>query len=226
MEPKATPKPRKAPLLAANDLLLADQATSAVKYWDGQPWLTLRYTNAAAFKKMTGDYVAAVDSRQQAGTARPIDADELLELDAKIEANLYRVKARLVDKYDKKKALAYYPTLGIIKDGAAYLIDRDRTRRAAALNTLLAGLTSEKIDDGDHGTAFWKPIAKRYNELVGHLTDTNGEISKAVATKDTLRAQIEQVLSSLAKVLDANYPDDKEYKAELRAAGFQREKYR
>lgn len=226
MEPKATPKPRKAPLLAASDLLLADQATAAAKYWSGQPWLTLRYTTADKFATQAADYVAAVDSRQQAGSARPIDADELLELDAKIEANLYRVKARLVDKYDKKKALAHYPTLGIIKDGAAYLIDRDRTRRAAALNTLLAGLATEKIDDGDHGSAFWKPIAKRYNELVGHLTDANGEISKAVATKDTLRTQIEQALSSLAKVLDANFPDQAEYKAELRAAGFQREKYR
>ena len=61
---------------------------------------------------------------------------------------------------------------------------------------------------------------------MGHLDDTNGEISKAVATKDGLRAQIEQVLYSLIKVLDANYPDEVEYKAELRAAGFQREKYR
>ena len=226
MEPKATPKPRKTPLLAANDLLLADQATAAAKYWAGQPWLTLRYINVAAFRKMAADYVAAVDSRQQAGTARPIDADELLELDAKIEANLYRVKARLVDKYDKKKALAYYPTLGIVKNGTVYIIDRDRTRRAASLLTLVAGLVTEKIGDGDYGTAFWQPIAKRYNELVGHLTDANGAVSKAVATKDGLRTQIEQVLSSIAKVLDANYPDEAEYKAELRAAGYQREKYR
>jgi hypothetical protein len=51
-------------------------------------------------------------------------------------------------------------------------------------------------------------------------------VSQAVAAKDALRTQIEQALSSLAKVLDANYPDDADYKAELRAAGFQREKYR
>jgi len=226
MEPQATPKPRKTPLLASNDQQLASQALSASLYWPANKWLTLRFVTAAEFSTLATAYSDAVGTRQQAGSARPIEADELLDLDAKIEANLYRVKALLVDKYDKKKALAHYPTVGIIKSGKNYIIDRERTKRAAALTTLVAGLSTEKIGDGDHGTAFWAPIATRYNELVDHLTDTNGDISKAVAAKDTLRNQIEQVLYSLAKVLDANYPDDAEYKAELRAAGYQREKYR
>ena len=224
--PTPAPKSRKTPLLAGGDQQLAAQAVAASQYWSGQPWLTLRYTTAPAFVKLAADYLAAVGTRQQAGAARPIEADELLDLDARIEANLYRVKARLVDKYDKKKALAYYPTVGIVKYKTVYIIDRERTKRAAALRTLVAGLGTEKIDGGDYGTAFWEPIAKRYNELVEHLTDTNGTVSKAVATKDTLRARIEQVLYSLAKVLDANFPDEAEYKAELRAAGFQREMYR
>ena len=175
---------------------------------------------------MALDYQAAVDSRQQAGSLRPVAADELLDLNARIEANLYRAKARLVDKYDKKKAVAHYPAVGIVKDGNNYIIDRDRTKRAAALLALLAGLAAEEINDGTYGTAFWQPIAERYHHLVQELTDTNGEISKAVAHKDTLRGQIEQALYSIAKVLDANYPADAEYKAELRAAGFQREQYR
>lgn len=226
MEPTAKPKPRKTPVLATNDQQLAAQALAAAAYWPTQPWLTLRYTTSAAFTKLAADYDKAVGTRQLAGSARPVTADELLDLDATIEANLYRVKARLVDKYDKKKALAYYGLVGIVKYGAAYIIDRERTKRAAALDTLVAGLKTESIDEGPYGTAFWTPIAKRYNELVDHLTDTNGEISKAVATKDGLRAQIEQILYSLIKVLDANYPDEAQYKAELRAAGFQREKYR
>ena len=44
----------------------------------------------------------------------------------------------------------------------------------------------------------------------------------AVATKDTQRAFVTMVLSSLTKALDANFPDEAEYKAELRVAGFQR----
>jgi hypothetical protein len=226
MQPEATPKPRKTPLLAANDQQLAAQAVAAAKYWAANQWLTLRYLTAAAFTNLAANYDTAVGTRQQAGSARPIDADELLEFDNRIEAHLYRVKARLVDKYDKKKALAHYPTVGIVKSGKNYIIDRDRTKRAAALHTLVEGLESEGIDDGAYGTAFWQPIATRYAELVEHLTNTDGDVSKAVAAKDALRRQIEQVLSSLAKVLDGNYPDDAEYKAELRAAGYQREKYR
>lgn len=226
MEPTPNPKGRKTPLLATSDLQLATQALAASQYWSGAPWLTLRYTKAAAFATLAAAYHQAVGTRQEAGTARPIDADELLDLDAKVEANLYRVKARLVDKYDKKKALAYYPTLGISKQGKNFIVDRDRTQRAAALLVLVKGLGTEGIDGGDYGNAFWKPIATRYNELTRHLTDANGDVALAVAAKDTLRTQVEQVLGSLAKVLDANYPADQEYKAELRAAGFQREQYR
>lgn len=224
--PAAAPKARKTPLLATNDQQLAAQAVAAAGYWQANPWLTLRYTTAAAFAADATAYAQAVGTRQQLGTARPVAADELLDLDTRIEANLYRVKARLVDKYDKKKALAHYPALGIVKKGAAYLLDRDRTKRAAALATLLSGLTTEQIDDGNYGTAFWQPLAERYATLVTHLADANGEVAQAVAAKDARRAQAEQVLYSLAKVLDANFPDGPAYKAELRAAGFQREKYR
>lgn len=227
MQPTPNAKPRKTPLLPDGDRQLATLAVNAAAYWadPAQKWLTLRYVTAAAFGPQATAYEAAVASRVAAGTSRPVEADELLDLDQAIDSTLYRVKNRLIDKYNKKTALAYYPTLGIGKRNGGYGIDRERTRRAAALQVLLKGLKAEKIDDGDYGTAFWQPIAARYAELVSHLTDTSGEISKAVAVKDTQREAISQVLSSLAKVLDGNYPDPAEYKAQLRAAGFQRETY-
>jgi len=225
MEPTQPIKTRRTPLLPDGDQQLAALAVLVAPFWAATPWLTLRYTTAAAFTTLASGYQAAVASRQQAGAARPILADEILELDQLIEVTLYRVKNRLVDKYDKKKAPKYYATLGITKKGKDYLIDRERSKRAAALTMLVAGLKSEKIDGGEWGTSFWQPIAERYNELVPLLADASGDISQAVALKDTQRDQVEQVLYSIAKVLDANYPDDAEYKAQLRAAGFQRESY-
>ena len=216
------PAPRKKPLLPRGDRQLAALGVTVGNYWLTQPWLTLRYVTAASFLPKATAYVAAVNSRELAGSTRPIEADELLTLDHTIDTTLYRVKNRLIDKYDKKIAPAHYPTVGISKDGRNYELAADRPTRAAALNTLLAGLSTEKLGDGDYGTAFWTPIAKRYNELVGHLTDTDGAMSKAVATKDTQRAFVSTVLSSLAKALDANFPDEAEYKAELRAAGIQK----
>ncbi|PJJ54546.1 hypothetical protein [Hymenobacter chitinivorans] len=225
MDTPDIPKPRKTALLPINDRQLAELAVFAAAHWPTESWLTLRYTTAAAFRTQALTYQAAVTSRQQAGSARPIHADELLDLDALIDENLYRVKNRLADKYNKKTALAHYPTVGIIKTNKTYTLERERTKRAAALLTLLEGLKTEKITDGEYGTNFWTPIATRYNELVTELTDANGTVSKAVSAKDTMRDQIETVLSSLGKALDANYPVKKEYKAQLRAWGFQRESY-
>ena len=222
MDPTPKPAPRKAPLLPRGDRQLAALGVVVGKYWLAQPWLTLRYATAAAFLPQATAYEAAVGSRELAGSARPIEADELLTLDHTIETTLYRVKNRLIDKYDKKTASRHYPTVGISRYQSDYVLGTDRPTRAAALNALLAGLLTEKIGDGDYGTAFWTPIAKRYNELVGHLTETDGAISIAVAAKDTRRAFVSMVLSSLAKALDANFPHEIEFKAELRAAGFQR----
>lgn len=222
MDPNPKSAPRKTPLLPRGDRQLAALGVTVGKYWLTQPWLTLRYVTAAEFQLKAPGYEAAVNSRELAGSTRPIEADELLTLDHTIETTIYRVKNRLIDKYDKKTAPAHYPTVGISKNGRNYELAADRPTRAAALNTLLAGLLTEKIGDGDYGTAFWTPIAQRYNKLVGQLTNTDGAISKAVAAKDTQRAFVSTVLSSLAKALDANFPDEAEYKAELRAAGFQR----
>lgn len=222
METTPAPKPRKAPLLPVNDQQLAALAVFAAKQWQTETWLTLRHSTAAQFLQQAEAYEAAVGSRRQAGLSRPIDADELLNLDAKIDANIYRVKNRLIDKYDKKSALAHYPTVGITKYQGDYRIDRDRIRRAAALQVLVEGIGTEKIADGDYGLTFWQPIAERYQQLVEQLTDTNGEVSKAVSHKDAMRDQVETVLSSLAKVLDGNYPDKKDYKAQLRAWGYQK----
>jgi|GEM_PF-1716643 len=217
MDAPIKPKSRHVPLLPTNDSRLADLAVFAAAHWLTEPWLTLRFVTAAAFQTKSLAYQAAVASRQQIGSVRPIDADEILNLDEQIEANLYRLKNRLIDKYDKQTALAHYPTLGIIKTNKTYTLDRDRTKRAAALLTLVQGLKTEKLEDGAYGTAFWQPLTARYNELVQQLTDTSGAISQAVNAKDTLRNEVETILSSLAKALDANSPSDPDYKAELRA---------
>lgn len=219
------PKPRKVALLPSSDQQLAELAVFVADIWAAESWLTLRHATAATLQTQARAYQKAVASRQQAGSARPIQADELLNLDAQIDENLFRLKNRLSDKYGKKSALAHFPTLGIINDNKSYILDRERTKRAAALETLVTGLKTEDIGDGNYGTAFWQPIAKRYGELVDELTHADSKVSAAVAAKDAMRDELETILSSLAKALDANYPVKKEYKAQLRAWGFQRESY-
>ena len=222
MEPTPA-KPRKTPLLPRGDQQLAAAGISIGAYWAARPWLTLRYETAAKFVPKAAAYNAAIATRQQAGSVRPIEADEILTLDEKIDRTLYRVKNRLTDKYDKKTAPSHYPTVGITKQGKNFILETERPKRAAALLTLVAGLTTEGIADGEWGTAFWEPIAKRYNDLVPHLTETDGKVSQAVAAKDVQRAYVTTVCSSIIKAIDANFPDETEYKAELRAAGLTRQ---
>jgi hypothetical protein len=91
------------------------------------------------------------------------------------------------------------------------------------------GFITQTLPDGtvvfEFGTAFWEPIATEYAQLVKDLTETTGEISEVVGSKDKERLDVEKVLRSIAKILDGNFPDAKEYNAQLRAWGYQRENY-
>ena len=73
-------KPRKTPLLPESDQQLAELAVFAADPWLTESWLTLRYVKAADFQDQARAYHTAVASRQQAGSARPIGADDLLTL--------------------------------------------------------------------------------------------------------------------------------------------------
>ena len=226
--------PRRKDLLPESDAQLADLATFAAKVWPTQPWLTLRYTTPAALATSAEAYQAALARRREAGGERPTDALRIEQLDEQINEHLSRVKDMLTTKYDKKAAPAYYAKMGIEKYSRAFIIPRERSKRGAALATLMQGLTAEgfvtqTLPGGTvvfpFGTAFWQPIATEYAQLVQDLTTDTGAISDVVGEKDMLREEIEQTLRSLAKVLDANYPVPKEYRAQLRVWGFQKESY-
>lgn len=221
-------------LVPESDIQLAELGVYAAGVWQQQPWLTLRFCTAAAFAPKAAAYQAAVNRRISIGADRPTTAQELLTLEMRINEQFYRVRGMLVDKYDRRKAKAYFPKMGISKQAEAYTLPRERSKRGAALTQLVAGLTDEgfitrTLSDGTvqfpYGTGYWAPIATEYNRLLKELTDATGAISDAVGNKDTLREEIETVLRSLAKVLEGNYPVGAEYKAQLRFWGFQRESY-
>jgi hypothetical protein len=227
-------KPLKTGLVPESDAQLAELGVYAATYWLSQPWLTLRFTSASDFLDAAMAYQQALTERVRAGAERPSQALRLLALDAQINEHLYRVKALVTDKYDKKSAPAYFAKMGIAKENESYILPRERTKRSAALGQLVQGLTAEgfvtQVLPGGttvyaYGTAFWEPIATEYASLLKELTDITGLISDTVGDKDMLREKVETGLRSLAKALDAHYPDRKEFKAQIRAFGFQRESY-
>ncbi len=226
--PTGRPRRRK-DLLPESDAQLADLATAAAAVWRTESWLTLRYTTAATFDSRAAEYRTALEKRRAAGGERPTAALRIGQLDEQINEHLYRVKEMLTTKYDKKQAPAYYAKMGIEKQSKQFIIPRERSKRAAALAQLLKGLDGEGFVTTSttypYGTAFWQPIATEYAQLIKDLTDDTGTISESVGEKDMLRDELEQTLRSIARVLEGNYPVTKEYKAQLRLWGFQKENY-
>lgn len=227
--PEINPKIQKTALLPESDIQLAELGVYAAGVWQQNPWLTLRFITQTDFAITAARYLQAVQDRVSAGAERPSMAAQLLTLDARINESLYRVKALVTDKYDRKAAPAYFAKMGITRENDSFILPRERSKRAAALVQLVQGL----VDEGfvttattyPYGTGYWQPIATEYAQLVKELTDHTGAISDAVGEKDTLREVVATGLRALAKVLDGNFPAAKEYKAQLRAWGFQRESY-
>ena len=229
-------KTRRKDLLPEADGQLADLAVFAAKHWQEseQTWLTIRYITSGAFLTLATNYQQSIASRMDIGGDRPTQALRILQLDTLINDNLFRVKGMLEGKYTKKAAPSYFLSMGIVKKRQAYIIHRERSKRALALAQLAKGVRdqgfiTQTLPDGtvvfEFGTAFWEPIATEYAQLLKDLTETTGEISEAVGTKDKERLEVEKVLRSIAKILEGNYPDAKEFNAQLRAWGYQRENY-
>ncbi len=227
-------KPVKTDIIPEADAKLADLAVFAAGFWQEQPWLTLRFTTVAGFVAKATAYKQAVADRVRVGAERPGSKSRIDVLDAEINEHLYRVKGMLTDKYNKRTAPAYFGKLGIVRQAKSFILPRERSQRSAALKLLVEGLDAEgfvtqTLPGGQvvfpYGTAFWQPIATEYAQALQDLTEDTGDISDAVGEKDLLREAVVTVLRAIAKVLDGNYPDRKEYKAQLRAFGFQRESY-
>ena len=208
-------KPVKTGIIPEADAKLADLAVFAAEFWQTQPWLTLRFMLAPDFVTKAAAYKQSVADRVSAGAERPGSAVQIEDFDAQINEHLYRVKAMVTDKYDKKRAPAYFAKMGIAKEADSYILPRERSKRAAALQQLVNGLTDEgfvtqTLPGGTvvfpFGTAFWQPIATQYAQALKDLTTDTGEISDAVGEKNLLREEVEMVLRGLAEVLEGNYP--------------------
>ena len=88
---------------------------------------------------------------------------------------------------------------------------------------MLKGIVTHGFDADEYGTAFWQPIYDQYETALNQATTNDGNVSTKVSSKNTLKEELKKTLRALINVIKGNYPDT--YKAELRAWGFQKEKY-
>ncbi|MCA6421730.1 MAG: hypothetical protein IM568_02795 [Flavobacterium sp.] len=88
---------------------------------------------------------------------------------------------------------------------------------------MLGAIAANGFNDITYGKDFWLDIQSKFNELLSAASDTDSIVSNKVGDKNALKIEIKKALNSIVLVIKGNYPDT--YKQELRAWGFQKEKY-
>ncbi len=217
------PKPNTKSNVPVADLDFGKVAKDVADKWTTTPVITLLWTTAAAFSADAVAYNKELSKRMQVGSTRPQITQALSELDNQIDDGLSYVKGYITEKYKKESAASYYPAFGIVHKSNKYIIPTDRNSRSAAMTMMLEALVVHGFDAKEYGTDFWTPIKSKYDDLLNQATSTDGTVSTKVSSKNTLKASLKVTMNSLINVLKGNYPDT--YKSELRAWGFQKEKY-
>lgn len=210
-------------IVPTSDIDLGKVVTDVSTAWLGKPEITLLWTNQANFNVTAEDYNKDLSIRLELGGDRPQITKTIKELDKKIDDNLSYVKDMITKKYKKENATSYYPAFGIVYKKDKYIIPNDQNSRLAALDLMLKGIVTHGFDADEYGTAFWQPIYDQYETALNQATTTDGNVSTKVSSKNTLKEELKKTLRALINVIKGNYPDT--YKAELRAWGFQKEKY-
>jgi hypothetical protein len=221
--PQTNAKPTTKSNVPVADVDFGKVATDVAKKWTDTAAITLIWTTAPEFTANAAAYNVELSKRKQVGGTRPQITQALSELDNQIDDGMSYVKGYIIDKYKKESGASYFPAFGIIHKSNKYIIPTDRNSRSAAMTMMLEALIVNGFDTKEYGTAFWTPIKTQYDTLLGQATTTDGTVSTKVSSKNTLKALLKKSMNCLIYVLQGNYPDT--YKAELRAWGFQKEKY-
>ncbi|MCB2406476.1 hypothetical protein [Hymenobacter lucidus] len=212
---------KRAGQLPTNAIALAEVATNAAKAWQDSELPALLWLTKADFAAQTAAFAASRDEADAAGDARTPQSKRLKALDKVFNKSLAYVKAYLTEAQDDKTA--YYGEFGIEKANKTYQLPRNRAERVKALDKLLAALKTHKFDKNKYGTAHWEPLAAEYRELVAQTTETSGQRSGKVSTKDQDEEQVRKTLRALIHHIKAQFPDT--FEARLREFGFQKESY-
>lgn len=219
VNPKST---RKATIPAA-DIDLADVSKKVSVKWEASSWLTLLWTTAPLFTEKSALFKSTLETKNSTASKRPQYTLALEKLDKKIDSNLSYVKNAIAKKYKKESAKSYYPAFGIETRNNIYELPRDQNQRAAALKLMTEAITEHGFSADEYGSAFWAEIRTEYDNLLSLTSTTDSSVSAKVGDKNVLKTDVKKVLNALILAIKANYPDT--YAEELRAWGFQKEKY-
>lgn len=217
------PKPNAKGKLPAADVDFGQVAKNVATAWTERLFITLIWTTAAEFTAEATAYNTELTQRKTVGGDRPQITNALINIDQEIDDSLLYVKGYILDKYKKSAAKSYYAAFGIVHKNNKYIFPIDRNNRLSSLELMLTGLTANGFEDKEYGKDFWEAIKTQYEALLALASTSDGTVSTKVSSKNTYKESLKKKMNALINVLMGNYPDT--YKAELRAWGFQKEKY-
>lgn len=133
------------------------------------------------------------------------------------------MKSYLAEKFTKTNAPAYYAEFGIVRYDDQFQFPAAQTERAAALVMLVDALTTYGFAARDYGATYWTPLRDGYATATGAARASAQTVSKQVGVKNTAMDEVEDVLSALPLLIQANYRTDTERAARRREMGYLKE---
>lgn len=191
--------------------------------WATTPEVTLRWIKLEEYKALVRQFRDALDQRTEVGSSRQSTTKMLKNLDTTINTAIEEVKIAILSKFGRQDGKSYFSEFGILKINKAFRFPQDRNQRLQSLDSLLRGLVKYTIEVTNYPFNFFKNAREQYNTLVQEAQNIDSTVATEVSNKNEAMKQVEKVLNALIQALKANYPDT--YKSELRAWGFQKEKY-
>ncbi|MDX2306415.1 MAG: hypothetical protein NW226_26635 [Microscillaceae bacterium] len=216
-------KVRKTNTIPAKQTALLDLTESVAKKWVSSHDITLRWMKPEDFNKLVQEFKASLEQRIQVGSGRQSKTKQLKNLDATVNKIAEEIKIAILNKFGKEDGKSYFSEFGITKISKSFKFPNERSERIQALTTLIQGLEKHQINIRNYSLEFFKDLKLQYDTLMTETKGIDSTVSSEVGTKNELIKQIEKVLNSLIWVIKGNYPDT--YASELRAWGFQKEKY-
>ena len=217
------PKVVKKRTLPAKDLEIGAVATLASAKWKISTWLVLLWVTQPKFVTLVAHFNDILRSRNQSGGTKKGVVQSVKLLNAEINEAVVYVKGYILEKFKKDRATSMYDTFGIYHINKGHEMPRDYDGRKEALNVMIAGIVEHKMEDKEYGLDFWNDIKIRYDALADQTGALSSSISVSVGEKNQTKKEVKLVLNSLIKSIQANYPHT--WKEELRAWGFQKERY-
>jgi hypothetical protein len=208
--------------LPQNDADFKTVAQAVAKSWISNPQITLVYTTANAFSELVDNFATTFSSKLNNKGNRPLVTVELKNLDAEIDTNSGYVKNYIENKY-KKNAKSYYASFGFVYKNKRYAMPGDRNKRIESLKLMAQAIADNGFQEEEFGLDYWTKMITKYETAVDKAMSTDSQVSLKTSSKNELKKQVRKVFNSLLYVIRGNYPDT--YKAEIRAWGFQKEKY-